>query len=242
MANDLLDFRPEELTSFPATRKTLVMRAKGGDSDAVNELAGLYRTPLLAYLRRQGRPADQAEDAVQETLHRILLTPRVLERLDFAKGRFRNLVLAVAKNVLREHSRKDSRERDIDTRRLLEWAHVEDLDAAFHLERARAIAIEAADILRSRHPAEYFVYRLRAEGRSYEEIGMIYENEHRDEPRRGAIGREFIDNRHRRAREVLRRAILDRIWQECASVEEVGAELQLLKPYLAQVWPFPRAD
>ncbi len=238
MAGDLLEFRAEEVASFPPTRRSLVLRAKGGEAEAANELAALYRAPLLAWLRRQGNPAE-AEDVAQETLNRILVTLRVLELVDFTKGRFRNLIIGVAKNVLREGWRSGSKETRIDAQRLQDWSQAEDPDTAFQLERARSIATGAVEVLRSRHPAEYFVYRHRAEGRSYEEIGKIYEDEHRDEPRHGAIGREFIDNRHRRAREVLRRTILERLWQECANAQEVREELELLKPYLAQVWPFP---
>src|SRR5688572_6286261 len=185
VTGDLLEFSAQEFSNFPPTRHSLILRAKSGEATAANELAGIYRAPLLAWLRRQGA-STEAEDAVQETLHRILVNSRILQSVDFSKGRFRNLILGVAKNVLREGLRAGWKEKAIDSDQLVNWSQSEDLDAAFQLERARSIATSALETLKSRHPAEYFVYRHRAEGRSYEEIGKIYEDEHRDEPRRGA--------------------------------------------------------
>lgn len=239
MEPDFLDLPSHGVVDFPQTRRSLVLRAKDGDADAANELAELYRRPLLTWLRKKGEPNDVAEDIVQVSLQRILVKPAILKRVDFSKGKFRNLVIGVAKNVARERERKDSRQREIDTRRMLDLAQVEDQDSGFHLERARSIATGAAETLRTRHPAEHFVYRLLAEGRSYEDIADIYDREHGHEPRRGRLTRDFIDNRHRRAKEVLQRAILERLWKECATEEEVKDEFNLLKPYLAQVWPFP---
>jgi RNA polymerase sigma-70 factor (ECF subfamily) len=72
---------------------------------ALDQLVRTYWFPLYAYLRRQGRPAAQAEDLVQEFLTR-LLERKDLGRVDRAKGKFRSFLLAALNHFLaNEHDR-----------------------------------------------------------------------------------------------------------------------------------------
>ena len=89
-----------ESSRFPTTRWTLVVAA--GDPDrkqarsALVSLCEHYWYPLYAYLRRQGYPADQAQDLTQEFFLR-LLEGRYLDRADPEKGRFRAFLLTSLK-------------------------------------------------------------------------------------------------------------------------------------------------
>jgi RNA polymerase sigma-70 factor (ECF subfamily) len=101
---------------FLATRWSVVLAA-GGDQassrtrQALEQLIRAYWFPLYAYLRRQGRPAGQAEDLVQEFLMR-LLERKDLARVDRAKGRFRSFLLACLKHFLaNEHDKAQALKR-----------------------------------------------------------------------------------------------------------------------------------
>lgn len=68
-------------------------------AEALEKLCRAYWYPLYAYLRRQGRDAQDAQDLTQEFFAR-LLARRDLERVDRAKGRFRSFLLASMKHFL----------------------------------------------------------------------------------------------------------------------------------------------
>jgi RNA polymerase sigma factor (sigma-70 family) len=89
---------------FAATRWTVVLAAAGPKSGAarkraLEELAGAYWFPLYAYIRRQGRPAAEAEDLTQGFFAR-LLEKKSLAAADPQKGRFRSFLLASLKNFM----------------------------------------------------------------------------------------------------------------------------------------------
>src|ERR1700758_5594925 len=50
------------------TRKSLLLRAQTGETDAWKDLTALYRPLILAWLNRQGVPARDLEDLSQEVL------------------------------------------------------------------------------------------------------------------------------------------------------------------------------
>jgi len=103
-----------ESTLFATTRWTLVCdAAQGGDTGAVEALGALFGTywpPLYRYVRRQGRTAPDAEDAVQGFFAH-LLGQNGLRLADRDRGRFRAFLLGSLKNFLanewhREHRQK----------------------------------------------------------------------------------------------------------------------------------------
>jgi RNA polymerase sigma-70 factor (ECF subfamily) len=87
--------------------------ARGGDAGAVEALGALFGTywpPLYRYVRRQGRAAPDAEDAVQGFFAH-LLGQDGLRLADRDQGRFRAFLLGSLKNFLanewhREHRLK----------------------------------------------------------------------------------------------------------------------------------------
>jgi RNA polymerase sigma-70 factor (ECF subfamily) len=50
------------------TRQSLLLRARAGDTDAWQDLTGLYRPLIIGWLNRQGVPAPDLEDLSQEVL------------------------------------------------------------------------------------------------------------------------------------------------------------------------------
>ncbi len=94
--------------TMPATMWTLIAEARGGGPEAVDTLLRRYRAPILAYVRRAGLPAEEAEDVVQEAFLAIV-EEGVLAKADRALGRFRHLLLAVTRHVISERRRHEGR-------------------------------------------------------------------------------------------------------------------------------------
>jgi len=101
-----------ESTLFATTRWTLVCdAARGGDTGAVEALGALFGTywpPLYRYVRRLGRTAPDAEDAVQGFFAH-LLSRDGLRLADRDRGRFRAFLLGSLKNFMANEWRREHR-------------------------------------------------------------------------------------------------------------------------------------
>lgn len=88
---------------FAATRWSVVLAAGRDDSagarDALEHLCRTYWYPLYAFVRRQGRSPEDAQDLTQAFFAR-LIAKRDLADVDRAKGRFRSFLLAAMKHFL----------------------------------------------------------------------------------------------------------------------------------------------
>lgn len=87
---------------FPPTRWSLIERVReGGDSSraAINELCRAYWYPIYAFLRRQGRRKEEAEDATQGFFVKLLADDS-LSAASAESGRLRTFLLAVLKHYL----------------------------------------------------------------------------------------------------------------------------------------------
>jgi RNA polymerase sigma factor (sigma-70 family) len=87
---------------FATTRWSLVLRAGAGVSvpgadEALASLCETYWYPLYAYLRSQGRNADEAQDLTQAFFARML-EKKSIRHADPARGRFRAFLLTSLKN------------------------------------------------------------------------------------------------------------------------------------------------
>src|SRR3954468_8819003 len=98
---DLPPDRPP--AQFATTRWSLVLAAGDRESpesrQALEALCAAYWYPLYAYVRRQGYPADQAQDLTQEFFAR-LLEKDFLRAADRDRGRFRAFLLACVRHFL----------------------------------------------------------------------------------------------------------------------------------------------
>ncbi len=88
---------------FATTHWSLVVAARDRAApearDALAALCGLYWYPLYAFVRRQGHPADQAQDLTQGFFAR-LLEPDFFKAVDRSRGKFRSFLLAACKHYL----------------------------------------------------------------------------------------------------------------------------------------------
>jgi DNA-directed RNA polymerase specialized sigma24 family protein len=88
---------------FVTTRWTMVLSAGRKSSPhserALGELCQTYWYPLYAYIRRQGRTKEDAEDLVQAFFTRFL-EKNYLEGLAAERGKFRAFLLAALKHFL----------------------------------------------------------------------------------------------------------------------------------------------
>jgi RNA polymerase sigma factor (sigma-70 family) len=89
--------------AFVTTRWSLVLKAGEQQSEqadaALARLCQNYWYPLYAYVRRRGRPPEDAADLTQEFFAR-LLEKNWIAKADPAKGRFRSFLLASMNHFL----------------------------------------------------------------------------------------------------------------------------------------------
>jgi RNA polymerase sigma-70 factor (ECF subfamily) len=93
---------------FAATRWTLVQAARGDTTrarDALSELCAAYYAPVVAFLRRDGRSADEAREAAHGFFAQVLAGGG-FAAADPARGRFRSYVLGALKHFLQHERRK----------------------------------------------------------------------------------------------------------------------------------------
>ena len=101
-----LDSNPKRvngLAVFATTRWSVVFAAGGSSSpeseQALSHLCRTYWYPLYAFVRRQGRTPEDAEDLTQGFFAHVL-EEKALRAVEPHKGKFRSFLLASLKNFL----------------------------------------------------------------------------------------------------------------------------------------------
>lgn len=149
---------------FPTTRWTLILEAKEGPEArrrALEELLAVYWRPLYIYLRRRGRDAAAAEDAVQGFFLRLLEADDFLLRLSPDRGHLRGYLKAGLDHfVANEHARDRAQKRGggvrvvpLDTAALERALPASPDDPTLAFDREWALAVMERSISRLR--AEY---------------------------------------------------------------------------------------
>lgn len=82
----------------------MVRRAGARDPAAIEEFCRQYRGAVTSYIRRRGFQEADAEDIAQEVFLQ-LFSRGALDQADAAKGKFRSLLLAVARHAI-AHARR----------------------------------------------------------------------------------------------------------------------------------------
>lgn len=96
---------------FSATHWTLVLRARGQTPEArvaLSDLCETYYRPVLHFLQREGRTAEEARDVAQEFFARIL-SQGGFDRADPELGRFRSYVLGALKHFVSDRRKHEGR-------------------------------------------------------------------------------------------------------------------------------------
>src|SRR4051812_32578412 len=95
-----LDARAREFTTTHWSVVLLAGQSSSAEaSRALEHLCRTYWYPLYAYVRRQGRSAEDAQDLTQEFFAR-LVGKNYLQLAEPARGRFRTFLLCSLKNFL----------------------------------------------------------------------------------------------------------------------------------------------
>ena len=91
--------------AFRATSWTMVLRAGRGSSKDLERLYCTYWYPVYAFMRRKGRPSEDARDLTQQ-LFEELIARNDLASLAPGHGRFRSWLLRCAEHLLSNDYRK----------------------------------------------------------------------------------------------------------------------------------------
>ncbi len=142
---------------FPTTIWDVVHAAGADEPGALERLAGEYRSPVVAFIRRRGMAPDVAEDLCHDVFIRVL-TRGVLAKADAERGTFRSLLCTVTVRVVQDWRRKQ-RELPGDDRELAVPAPDFDRGWAVHLTE------RALRALKRDHPRAYAVVRDHLAGR-----------------------------------------------------------------------------
>jgi len=97
---------------FRTTHWSVVVAAQDSNTpqsaEALAKLCRVYWYPLYAYVRRQGRSPEDAQDLTQGFFARFL-EKEYFKRADRTRGRFRTFLLSSLKNFLSNESRRATR-------------------------------------------------------------------------------------------------------------------------------------
>ena len=161
---------PQTRWGFPATRWSLVRRARTGDpreaEAALEDLCRAYWTPLYAYARGRGLARAEAEDRVQE-FFAVALRREVFQRAEEDAGKLRSFLLTALKHHLQDAAARAGAAKrrpeggwvalDFSAAEA-DWARLADAgatpDAAFEREWARALLAQALARVEARYVAE----------------------------------------------------------------------------------------
>ena len=108
---------PDNSGRFNTTRWSLILSSLGGQGEeekareALAQLCRIYWRPIFAFICRQGRSAEDAQDLTQE-FFLMILKSNLLQRADAERGRFRSLLLKSLQNFLIDaHTKAQAKKR-----------------------------------------------------------------------------------------------------------------------------------
>ncbi len=232
---------------FVATRWTVVLQAGHKSSPhsdrALAELCQTYWYPLYAYVRRQGRSKEDAEDLVQAFFGKFL-EKNHLDGLSAERGKFRAFLLASLKHFLANEWDKSQRQKrgggalhlsldwqDADDRYHLEPAAPDNPERTFDREWALALLNRVVDRLRAECEAEGRI-GVFAQAKEFLTVGRdaipYAEAARKIGMEEGAL-RVAVHRLRKRYRELLR----DEIAQTLADPAQADEELRSLMTALA---------
>jgi RNA polymerase sigma-70 factor (ECF subfamily) len=215
---------------LPSTVWTAIAQARSGGRPALDALLRKYYPPVLSMVKGAGFREQDAEDVTQEVFLR-LVSDDIVGKADPSRGRFRGLVLTVAKQVIVDRRRFDGREkRGGGTRPVAmtgDVAQAADRDAAFdHLWIENLVRVGMNELRREceREKTEYFraLMMTTDEGLGYAEVATQL-----------GVPLAQVKNFVHQARLRLKRYVLFEIEQYSASREEYDSEVAYLMKFLA---------
>lgn len=221
---------------MPSTIWALVGRARAGNPGELDGLLRKYRPPVLSFVRSAVRDPEEAEDITQDVFV-TLVQDEVLSKADPAKGKFRSLLLAVARHMISERRRSESALRRGGGRRILSLDSARGESNRLRIEDLVATPAEdeAFDALWVENLVRLAMNRLREEQLRYFEALFAHANDglgYDDIARKLKVTVTDVKNFLHQARLRLRRFVLQEIQAYSSSRRECEAELAYLKKFL----------
>lgn len=219
---------------FDSTIWTTIWRARNKDPKALNEFVERYKTPIFHFISRHGVPTNDAEELTQEVFLRIF-KDNVLKRADRDRGRFRNLLLTLTRNVIKDDLRRRSAMKRGGNRVILSLDH----SPQEEMKLGDAIGTEAAeeefDRLWVRNILKYALEKLKTENEVYFTAFtmLLDEMDYKTIADRMSKSLKDIDNYIYRAKQKLIRFIQQEIAAYSASTEEFQDEIRYLSRYIS---------
>jgi RNA polymerase sigma factor (sigma-70 family) len=211
---------------FQSTVWAEIDRARRRDPAAYLKFVNRYRPAVVSFLRSQGFNREDAEDLAQESFLYIVQGD-VLSKVDPKKGKFRNLILAVTKNVMKnEWRRRNTVKRGKDLPKMsLDDSDLPVVDKAeeeaFDLLWAQQIVAAALRELSVANPAYHEALRRFLDGRSQQEIAREMDKSVTE-----------VNNYVHRAKAWVNRAARKLIAEYCANDREFREELDRFSRFI----------
>lgn len=209
------------MKALGATRWTLLDAAREGDQDSCAELVRLYRKPVVRFLHALGARGE-AEDLAQEVFLRLF--QGLLEEADPEAGRFRSLLCAVSRNVLRAHrTRAQAKKRGGDRAQvpLDEQRIPAEEQSRFDREWLLALLEGAIEELAAEHPRYHQALVRHLAGAGHEQIAAELGGSNKD-----------VRNWLHRARKALGRSLRAAAWSYSKNPADHATELNFLQSLL----------
>ena len=108
--------------AFITTHWSLIKDIESDDErnrSLINLLIQRYWKPVYFYLRRKGYNNEQAKDLTQGFFHEVVLSRKLVQTADPAKGRFRSLLLSALERYLFDQISKETARKRIPKEKLV---------------------------------------------------------------------------------------------------------------------------
>jgi len=214
------------MVPFQSTVWAEIDRARDRDPAAYLEFVNRYRPAVVSFLRTQGIPAQDCEDLAQDVFLYIVRGD-VLSKVDPKKGRFRNLILAVTRNVvLNEYRRRNTIKRgrghatiSLDETELQTESREE--SETFDKMWSRQLVATALKELSQANPQYHRALKLMLDGASQKEIAEAMEKSITE-----------VNNYIHRAKSWISRTVQRQIAEYSVSDDDYKHELDHLSKYI----------
>ena len=218
-----------EMVPFQSTVWAEIDRARDRDPEAYLNFVNKYRPAVVSFLQSQGMPKSDTEDLAQEVFLYII-RGNVLSKVDPKKGRFRNLILAVTRNViLNERRRKKAVKRgrghttiSIDQAELPVPSPDGGEDQTFDRMWSRQLVAIALKELSVANPHYYRALRLLLDGQTHKEVAHTMDKTSTE-----------VNNYIHRAKAWITRTVRRLIAEYCTNDSDYREELEHLSKYLS---------
>lgn len=117
--------------AFLTTHWSLIKDIESDDErnrSLINLLIQKYWKPVYFYLRRKGYNNEQAKDLTQGFFHEVVLSRKLVQTADPAKGRFRSLLLSALERYLIDQIDKETARKRIPKEKLVSLDIAENWD------------------------------------------------------------------------------------------------------------------